>query len=70
MGVIITPRNKQGYSDSGHHFALTRNCHGSGYWERTGEAWDKLLQNSQKMGSTEFFINDEGKLDFLQGDNK
>lgn len=63
----VTVRNKSyqyGYSDAGHDFALTRNDHGAGFWEHTGESWDNLFYSSKDFGETDLFVNEDNQLDF------
>lgn len=55
----------------GHDFALTRNRHGAGFWDRkhrgTAEdtALDRLTKASHAYGSQDFVVNAEGKVELL-----
>ena len=54
------------YSESekaGHDFWLTRNGHGTGFWDRgTGETGDKLTEASKGFGEVNLYVGDDGKL--------
>lgn len=50
-------------SDYGHNFALTRNHHGLGFWDRVlGELGDKLTVLSYPYGEQDLYVGDDGKL--------
>jgi hypothetical protein len=52
----------------GHDFWLTRNGHGSGFWDRyrpgsTGhEVGDKLTKLAKEYGSVDLYVGDDGKI--------
>ena len=49
----------------GHAFALNRNGHGSGFWDKTeifGDNANKLSDISDKFGPADTYIGDDGKL--------
>ena len=49
----------------GHDFWLTRNRHGSGFWdEGYGPAGDRLTEASHGYGETYLYAGDDGKLYF------
>ncbi len=49
----------------GHDLWLTRNGHGSGFWDRDlGEIGDELTGISEKLGNTDLYVGDDGKLYF------
>jgi len=46
-------------AQAGHDFWLTRNGHGTGFWDRDlGEIGDKLTKISEKHGNFDIFIDD------------
>ena len=53
-------------SQIGHDFALTRNGHGAGFWDRPqiyGEKAAKLLSKlSKRFGEVEVYTGDDGKI--------
>lgn len=50
-------------ADLGHNFWLTRNGHGTGFWDRDlGELGDKLTDLSKSFGETDIYIGDDGAL--------
>lgn len=47
----------------GHDFALTRNRHGVGFWDRgTGDAGERLTQYAHEAGAANLWVSDSGKL--------
>lgn len=47
----------------GHDFALTRNGHGTGFWDRgLGELGDALTELTKPYGESELFPCEDGKL--------
>lgn len=51
-----------GYSDemAGHDFALTRNGHGAGFWDRDlGDDGEKLSEMSRTFGSADLYLGDD-----------
>lgn len=54
------------WSQAGHDFALTRNHHGAGFWDRgIGEIGDTLTEACQSLGSVTLFVNSDEKADIL-----
>jgi hypothetical protein len=52
---------------AGHDYWLTRNGHGTGFWDRgLGEVGDKLTAIC-KYQERHLFVNDSGKLDYVRG---
>ncbi len=53
----------------GHDFALTRNRHGAGYWDRKSRgreadaALDRLTESSHAYGSQDFIVGKDGKVE-------
>ena len=48
---------------AGHDFWLTRNGHGSGFWdEGLGELGDRLTKASKFYGSFDLYVGDDGKI--------
>lgn len=48
---------------AGHDFWLTRNRHGTGFWDRTeywGEASKKLAEAARKFGEKNLYLGDDG----------
>jgi hypothetical protein len=62
----VWPKSPDGASKeafAGHNFWLTRNGHGTGFWDRdAGEAGDQLTKASGKAGERYVYIGDDGKL--------
>ena len=55
--------DKYGYEQVGHDFWLTRNGHGSGFWDRQlGELGDKLTEIAETFGEATLYKGDDGKL--------
>lgn len=47
----------------GHDFALTRNGHGAGYWDRgLGSLGDELTKACEAYGSCNLYVGDDGKV--------
>lgn len=52
------------WSQAGHDLWLTRNGHGTGFWDRDlpkAEA-DTLSKGAKKMGSSDLYVGDDGKI--------
>lgn len=48
---------------AGHDYWLTRNGHGTGFWDRgLGELGDKLTEASKLFGSVDLYVGDDGKV--------
>ena len=48
---------------AGHDFWLTRNHHGSGFWDRgLGELGDKLSDAAHSFGDVYLYVGDDGKV--------
>lgn len=55
--------NEMGRDDShlGHDFWLSRNGHGTGFWDRgLGALGDKLHEHAKVMGSIDLYVGDDG----------
>jgi hypothetical protein len=53
-------------SQAGHHFWLTRNGHGTGFWDGAWpEAGDRLTEASDAFGETWLYVGDDAKLHIL-----
>jgi len=51
------------WSMAGNDFALTRNGHGAGYWDRgLGEIGDKLTEAAKIPGNASLYVGDDGRL--------
>lgn len=48
-----------------HDFWLTRNHHGTGFWDGNWETGEELTTASQKFGEVNLFVNDEGLVESL-----
>ena len=47
----------------GHDFCLTRNHHGTGFWDRgLGERGDRLTVAAHAWGSADAYVGDDGKV--------
>ena len=52
-----------GLTQHAHDFALTRNGHGAGYWDRgLGKLGNKLTELSKVYGSIDLYVGDDGML--------
>lgn len=48
---------------AGHDFWLTRNGHGTGFWDRGyGELGDRLTEAAQAYGTVDLYIGDDGQI--------
>lgn len=47
---------------AGHDFWLTRNCHGSGFWDRGLKNGDALSKLCKPFGSVDLYAGDDGKI--------
>ena len=57
--------NWSGEEQAGHDFALTRNGHGVGFWDRdylTEEVSDRLTNASHKFGETYLYVGDDNMI--------
>lgn len=57
------------YAHSGHDFWLTRNGHGTGFWDRyygddsdLRDAYERLSEASKTYGECHLYVGDDGKL--------
>ena len=46
----------------GHDFWLTRNGHGTGFWDRGMAGGDRLTELAEAYGETSLYVGDDGKL--------
>lgn len=52
-------------SAAGHDFWLTRNSHGTGFWDRGNEPfWKALSAIAERQGSCDVYVGDAGHLHF------
>lgn len=52
-----------GAGQVGHDFALTRNGHGAGFWDRgLGELGDRLTEACRPYGECHLYVGDDGKV--------
>lgn len=50
----------------GHDLWLTRDHHGTGFWDRgLGELGDALTKIAQCMGTADLYVSDDGELEFF-----
>lgn len=58
-----------GLSDesAGHNFWLTRNRHGTGFWDRDlpGDLGDKLTEIAESFGECDLYVGDDGLIYIL-----
>lgn len=48
---------------AGHDLWLTRNGHGTGFWDRDlGDVGDRLSEAAKKLGESNLYVGDNGKL--------
>lgn len=45
---------------AGHDFALTRNGHGTGFWDRDKEHSDELTKICEQFGQADVYLGDDG----------
>jgi len=48
--------------EAGHDFFLTRNGHGTGFWDRGRDAGELLSKAAKTFGSQDFYVGDDGKV--------
>src|SRR5687767_11414689 len=59
----MSPDGDTGKAFAGHNFWLTRNEHGTGFWDRgAGEAGDRLSKASRQAGECYVYVGDDGQL--------
>lgn len=55
---------RYGWDSAGHDYALTRNHHGAGFWDRgLGAVGDELTDIAQAYGEAWLYVNDAGELE-------
>ena len=62
---LLDQANEMGWDDAhlGHDFALTRNGHGTGFWDRgLGEVGEQLTRYAERSGEADLYIGDDGKI--------
>lgn len=53
-------------SQAGHDFWLTRNGHGTGFWDRDlGEIGEKLTEASKSYGEADLYVTDKNTIDMV-----
>lgn len=60
-------RDKYGMdaANAGHNFWLTREGHGTGFWDRgMAEVGERLTEKSKKLGGGDLYVGDDNKLYF------
>lgn len=65
-GTLAELGESHGYDAgaAGHDFALTRNGHGAGFWDRgLGEAGDELTALAKPYGTQDVYVGDSGSLE-------
>lgn len=56
----IKPERNESYSGSGHDFWLTRNFHGTGFWDRNlGDIGDKLTEKCKEYGEAYLYVEND-----------
>ena len=51
------------YGQAGHDFALTRNGHGAGFWDRgLNEIGSQLTELAKSHGTCNLYVGDDGKV--------
>jgi len=64
----LIPDHNFNLSDLAHDFWLTRNGHGSGFWDNQGKPWaddqiaQKLTDISKNFGEQDLYVGDDGKI--------
>ena len=59
---VITDEEWKPIERAGHDFALTRNGHGTGFWDRgLGTLGDLLTERAKAFGEQNAFVDDDGK---------
>lgn len=59
------------YSQAGHDFWLTRNGHGTGFWDRDAETYGGTINNTaltriaEKFGNVVVLVGRDGRVDFI-----
>ncbi len=57
---LIESATGYGWEQAGHDFALTRNHHGAGFWDRgLGEAGDLLTEAAETFGESNLWVDAE-----------
>lgn len=61
LSKVIQDNPHYNISQAGHDFALTRNGHGAGFWDRgLGRDGDLLTEHSKAYGEVYCYIGDDG----------
>lgn len=52
---------------NGYDLWLTRNGHGTGYWDRSdqfddADVWERLSESARRMGTVDLYVGDDGKV--------
>lgn len=62
-GFPESPDGDSAEAFAGHNFWLTRNGHGTGFWDRgLGEAGDRLSESARKAGERYVYVGDDERL--------
>ncbi len=62
---LLDLANEAGRDDAhlGHDYALTRNGHGAGFWDRgLGELGEQLTRYAKRSGGCDLYVGDNGKI--------
>ena len=64
--LIMSLPDWYGFEQFAHDFWLTRNGHGSGFWDRgLGKLGDQLTEHSKTFGSCDLYVSDDGEICIL-----
>ena len=69
-GHLLNQAEQAGYdiSRSGHDFWLTRNHHGTGFWDRIeGKLGDHITEIAERFGEASLYVGDDGQIYQFQG---
>lgn len=62
--VVKAHDPRYGWDSAGHDYALTRNRHGAGFWDRgLGAVGEELTDIAQAYGESWLYVSDEGYLE-------
>lgn len=62
LAVFMETTNR-GWECIGHDFWLTRNGHGTGFWDRNGgDAGDRLTDAARAFGEVSLYVADDGRI--------
>lgn len=65
--LSLMPDNPLDDQQVGHDFWLTRNGHGTGFWDRgLGKVGEQLTQLAKQFGEFELYVDDDGYIQAMQ----